>query len=275
MVSRHNLDLGTINLSYLAGERGKEPILLLHGMADHAGVWTRLAQGLGDYSVIAPDLRGHGDSDWSPDQAYQLTDFASDLQAVMAQIGRPVALIGASLGGMASLLATAAAPASVRALVLVDIAPTVPAEGAAEIQAFMASAPEGFATLEEAADAVAGYLPHRPRPSSPQGLMKNLRLRNGRLHWHWDPAFIAVTSRERALTEDRLAAAARAITNPTLLVRGEHSSIVGPAEQARFEALMPHGRTILAPGARHMVAGDQNTDFGAALLTYLAEIAPP
>jgi pimeloyl-ACP methyl ester carboxylesterase len=259
------------------GAPGAAPVLLLHGGGQTRHAWSATARMLGDrgYHALALDLRGHGDSAWSGTGAYQLSDFAGDVQAVMAQIGRPVALIGASLGGMAALLATAAAPDRVRALVLVDIAPTVPAEGAAEIQAFMSSAPEGFATLEQAADAVAGYLPHRTRPSNPKGLMKNLRLRNGRLHWHWDPAFIAVTSRQRALTEDSLAAAARAITNPTLLVRGEHSNIVGPAEQARFEALMPHGRTILAPGARHMVAGDQNTDFGAALLAYLAEIAPP
>ncbi len=259
------------------GEPGAAPVLLLHGGGQTRHAWGATAQMLGQrgYHAHSMDLRGHGDSGWSGDQAYRLSDFAGDVQAVMAQIGRPIALIGASLGGMAALLATAAAPESVRALILVDIAPTMPAEGAAQIQAFMASAPEGFATLEQAADAVAGYLPHRPRPSNPQGLMKNLRLRDGRLHWHWDPAFMAATSRDRAFAEDSLVSAARDITTPTLLVRGEFSEIVGPDEQARFEALMPHGRTILAPGARHMVAGDQNTEFGGALLAYLAEMAPP
>src|SRR3546814_7417063 len=63
-------------------------------------------------------------------------------------------------------------------------------EGGKKIADFMGARPDGFATLEEASDAVAAYNPHRPRPKDISGLMKNLRLRDdGRLHWHWDPRF--------------------------------------------------------------------------------------
>jgi pimeloyl-ACP methyl ester carboxylesterase len=259
------------------GDPAAAPVLLLHGGGQTRHAWGATARMLGarGYHVLSMDLRGHGDSGWAVDRDYALAAFAGDVSAVMAHVARPMVLVGASLGGMAALLAAAAAPGEVRALILVDITPSPPAQGADHIMAFMASAPEGFATIEDAADAVAAYLPHRPRPSSPEGLMKNLRERDGRLHWHWDPAFIAVTARDRLAAGDSLAVAARSISAPTLLVRGEHSEIVGPDEQASFEALMPHGRTILVPGARHMVAGDQNTDFGAALLDYLAEMAPP
>jgi pimeloyl-ACP methyl ester carboxylesterase len=260
------------------GDAAAAPVLLLHGGGQTRHAWGATARMLGGrgYHVLSMDLRGHGDSGWAADGDYHLSSFAADVAAVMAHLARPIVLVGASLGGMAALLAAAgAAPGQVRALVLVDITPSPPAAGADHIQAFMGSAPDGFATIEEAADAVAAYLPHRPRPSSPEGLMKNLRARDGRLYWHWDPGFMAVTAKDRRAAGDDLAAAARAITAPTLLVRGEFSEIVGPAEQADFETLMPHGRTILVPGARHMVAGDQNTDFGAALLDYLAEMAPP
>ncbi|RYF93116.1 MAG: alpha/beta hydrolase [Caulobacteraceae bacterium] len=260
------------------GDIDAAPVLLLHGGGQTRHAWGATARMLSDrgYQALSMDLRGHGDSGWATDGDYELAAFAGDISAVMAHVGKPIVLVGASLGGMAGLLATArAAPEAVRALILVDITPVPSRDGADHILAFMASAPAGFADLDEAADAVAGYLPHRPRPRNPEGLMKNLRRRDGRLHWHWDPAFIAATARDRETTSHQLAAAARAVTVPTLLVRGEHSEIVGPVEQAAYEEMMPHGRTILVPGARHMVAGDQNTDFGAALLDYLGEMAPP
>ncbi|MDB5469519.1 MAG: alpha/beta hydrolase [Caulobacter sp.] len=259
------------------GDAAAAPVLLLHGGGQTRHAWGATARMLAarGYHVLSMDLRGHGDSGWAADGDYEMAAFAGDVSAVMAHVGKPLVLVGASLGGMAALLAGAKAPDLLRAIILVDITPSPPADGADNIQRFMASAPNGFANLDEAADAVAGYLPHRPRPSNPEGLMKNLRWREGRLHWHWDPSFMAVTARDRVAAGETLASAARAITAPTLLVRGEHSEIVGPGEQAAYEAMMPHGRTILVPGARHMVAGDQNTDFGSALLDYLAEMAPP
>jgi hypothetical protein len=73
---------------------------------------------------------------------------------------------------------------------MVDVVPRLSPEGVAKITLFMRARPEGFASLEETADAVAAYNPHRPRPKDVTGLIKNLRRRaDGRLHWHWDPAF--------------------------------------------------------------------------------------
>ena len=260
------------------GDPDAAPVLLLHGGGQTRHAWGATARMLAarGYHALSMDLRGHGDSAWAADGDYELAAFAGDVTAVMGWIGKPIVLVGASLGGMAGLLATAdAAPGAVRTLMLVDITPKPAPQGANHILAFMASAPAGFANLEEAVDAVAAYLPHRPRPSNPEGLMKNLRPRDGRLYWHWDPAFIVATARDREAADHNLAVAARAVTLPTLLVRGEHSEIVGPDEQAAYEEMMPHGRTVLVPGARHMVAGDQNTDFGAALLDFLAEVAAP
>ena len=75
------------------------------------------------------------------------------------------------------------------ALVLVDMAPHIEPEGSRRIQAFMDQKPEGFDTLQEVADAIANYQPHRPRPRLLDGLAKNVRLgADGKYHWHWDPA---------------------------------------------------------------------------------------
>lgn len=253
------------------------PVLLLHGGGQTRHAWGATARMLAErgYHAVAMDLRGHGDSGWSAEGDYGLATFGADVSAAMASLGRPVVLVGASLGGMASLLAAAGArPGQVRALILVDITPTPPREGADGIRGFMRANPDGFADLDEAADAVAAYLPHRRRPSDPKGLMKNLRRREGRLYWHWDPAFIEATFQDRGMTPDRMADAARAIAAPTLLVRGEESELVGPAEVAAFRRIMPAATVVTVPGARHMVAGDQNTDFGAALLDYLCATAP-
>lgn len=253
------------------------PVLLLHGGGQTRHAWGATARMLGErgYHAIAMDLRGHGDSGWSPDGDYGLKTFGADVTATMEAIGRPVVLVGASLGGMSSLIATAKAPpGQVRALVLVDITPTPPKDGANGIRDFMRASPDGFADLDEAADAVAAYLPHRRRPSDPRGLMKNLRERAGRLYWHWDPAFIEGTFQDRSMSPDEMAGGARSITAPTLLVRGEESELVKPEDVVLFRQIMPHAEVITVPGARHMVAGDQNTEFGAALLDYVLRTAP-
>ena len=122
------------------------------------------------------DLRGHGDSGWCAGRDYSLDAFRDDLRSVLTTEPRPAALVGASLGGVAALAVAGEGPReSVSALVLVDITHSLPADGASRIQHFMGANPDGFASVDEAADAVAAYLPHRPRPKDPSGLMKNLR----------------------------------------------------------------------------------------------------
>lgn len=253
-------------------------VLLLHGGGQTRHAWGATARMLAErgYHAIAMDLRGHGDSGWSAEGDYGLTSFGADVTAAMESLGRPVVLVGASLGGMASLLASAKAePGQVRALILVDITPVPRPSGADGIRGFMSASPNGFADLDEAADAVAAYLPHRRRPRDPQGLMKNLRWRDGRLHWHWDPAFIEATFQDRTISGNVMVDAARAIDAPVLLVRGEDSELVHPEDVVAFLELMPGAQVVTVPGARHMVAGDQNTQFGAALLDFLIETAPP
>ncbi|MDQ0465003.1 pimeloyl-ACP methyl ester carboxylesterase [Caulobacter ginsengisoli] len=278
-MSRHHF-IGKDGLTLAADHHGPAdgaPVLLLHGGGQTRHAWGATARMLAErgYHAIAMDLRGHGDSGWSPEGDYGLMTFGADVSAAIESIGRPVVLVGASLGGMASLLASAkAAPGQVRALILVDITPVPRPSGADGIRGFMSASPNGFADLDEVADAVAAYLPHRRRPSDPRGLMKNLRERDGRLYWHWDPAFIEGTFQDRSLTTNAMAEGARAITAPTLLVRGENSELVGPEDVVAFRQIMPHAEIITVPGARHMVAGDQNTEFGAALLDYVQRIAP-
>ena len=257
----------------LCGPADGPPVLLLHGGGQTRNAWGQaLVTGARrGFRMVSADLRGHGDSGWSQSAEYDLTAHAADLGAVAAELASPPFLVGASLGGLASL-AYAATGAPIAGLVLVDIAPTLNPAGAERILAFMHSAPQGFASVEEAADAVAAYLPHRPRPRDTSGLLRNLRIRNGRYHWHWDPRMFqrgTEPGHEEALRE-----AARALRVPTLLVRGRQSDVLTREGVEDFLQLVPHAEFADIADADHMVAGDRNDAFNAAVFDFLQRHRP-
>jgi pimeloyl-ACP methyl ester carboxylesterase len=272
----HTLRLPGAGLTIAADAAGPEDgplIMLMHGGGQTRHSWGGALRALaasGHYAVSL-DLRGHGDSDWAPDGAYSVADFAADAVSVARFLGRPPVLVGASLGGLASLLIAGEAMTEIRGLILVDVAPKIEVEGASRIGEFMRANPEGFATVEEAADAVAAYIPHRPRPKDVSGLKKNLRLReDGRWRWHWDPNFLQDRSLDPARGEERLRDAARALTTPTLLIRGGRSEVVSEEGARDFLQLAPHAEFVDVAGADHMVAGDKNDVFNAAVLDFIA-----
>ena len=259
----------------VGGPEDGPPVMLMHGGGQTRGAWKKAASALaaGGHRVVSLDLRGHGESDWASDGDYSLDAFAADLNAVAETLGQPPALVGASLGGMAALLAIGG-ELKASSLVLVDIVPQMNRDGAGKIGDFMRANPAGFASLDEAADAVAAYLPHRPRPADPSGLMRNLRERDGRLYWHWDPAFMSNMQSRGSSPEmgERMRQAAASVAVPTLLVRGALSEIVDEAGVADFLRLIPHAEAVDVAGAAHMVAGDRNDAFNDAVLTFLVKV---
>jgi pimeloyl-ACP methyl ester carboxylesterase len=267
------------------GDSGDPPALLLHGGGQTRHAWAGTGEVLAreGWYAVSMDLRGHGESEWCPNGDYRHTSFAADTAAVARSFRTPPVLVGASLGGISSLFALghaaeAGQPPIARALVLVDIATRMEIDGAKRIIEFMGSNPDGFANLDEAADAIAGYNPHRPRPKDPSGLAKNLRLQpNGRYRWHWDPAFIEGRFQTDALLElERLDAAARGLTIPTLLVRGRMSDLLSESGAREFLEQVPHAHFVDVSGAGHMVAGDRNDKFTLAVVDFLREqVAKP
>jgi pimeloyl-ACP methyl ester carboxylesterase len=257
------------------GQRPAGIALLLHGGGQTRHSWHGTAARLAahGWATITLDARGHGDSQWAPDGDYSLDAFAGDVCAIAGTLDRAPVLIGASLGGMTALVAQGERPTLARALVLVDIAPRIGTSGRERIRVFMASAPNGFASLEEVADAVHAYNPNRPRPRNIEGLMKNVHQRaDGRWYWHWDPRFLRVGDEpSRAVDTGRLYQAARNITVPTLLVRGTRSDIVTPEAAAELLRLIPTA-TAVEVDAGHMIAGDDNDVFTAHLLDFLTAL---
>ena len=249
------------------------PVLLLHGGGQTRHAWGATAPTLAaaNWRVVALDLRGHGDSDWPSDGAYEIDDYASDLLSVLEQLDRPPVL--AAQRKVAYQLYAAVA--------LVDVAPRIEPAGIERLVGFMLAHPDGFATLDEAADAVAAYLPHRQRPENSEGLRRSLvEGPNGRWRWRWDPRFLTTKPefssgdpgallRRTEEMRHGLTDAARQLTVPTLLVRGAMSDVVSDDGARDFLEAVPHATYVDVAEAGHRVAGDRNDIFTAALLDFL------
>lgn len=259
------------------GNPEADPVVFLHGGGQTRNAWGRTAEALAatGWRAVCLDARGHGDSDWAPDGSYSLQNFTQDLHLAVESFGRRAAVVGASLGGITALLAEERyGPSWLAQMVLVDITPRTEPEGVERIINFMKSRPDGFASVEEAAETVAGYLPHRRRPSDVSGLRRNLRQdESGRYRWHWDPRILDAGNLGRPVGDkidnDPLVEAARSISIPTLLVRGGLSDIVSPEGVREFLALVPHAEYVDVSDAGHMVAGDSNDVFTEAVTSFL------
>ena len=221
-------------------------VVLMHGGGQTRRSWSGAARefAAAGYHVINLDARGHGESEWPVDGRYTLDALCDDIEAVFAPDAGPVVLVGASMGGVAALhfVATGRAP-PVAAIVMVDIVPRVEQKGSDRIQAFMRAHPSGFASPDEAADAVAEYYPERPRPKDSSGLEANLRHRDdGRYYWHWDPRLIdGPHALEPPDFGDPLLRAARVVRIPVLVVRGLRSDVVSDAGIEEFRGPFPCG----------------------------------
>ena len=262
------------------GDPTNPAVILLHGGGQTRHAWDDSAARFAEegYFVVNLDLRGHGESGWSPSSSYEIHNFVEDLKAVLEQLPairknqQLPYIVGASMGGITGIVAIGNSETELaQAIVLVDVVPRINPEGADKIRGFMQAHPEGFASLDEASDVVAEYLSHRPRPADSSGLARNLRLgEDGRYYWHWDPNFV---NREVDPSIDHLQEimdnAAKNVQIPTLLVKGSHSEIVDDEGVEEFLKVLPHGEIVDVKGARHMVAGDKNSAFQQAVLQFL------
>ncbi|MEM1114421.1 MAG: alpha/beta hydrolase [Pseudomonadota bacterium] len=267
---------GIVLAAHAYGNPGDPAVILSHGGGQTRHSWGSTAELLAQagWYAVAYDHRGHGGSSWSEDGDYHIDRFAEDQLELAKQLpGRPV-LVGASLGGLAAIIAEGEHHEDVfSAIILVDIVPRMNIAGAEKIIGFMGThMEEGFASLDEAADVIAEYT-GRPRRKDLGGLSKNLRLDDdGRYRWHWDPSFILQrSSRDKLANPDRLSAAASSIALPLLLVRGQLSDIVTPEVARGFLRDHPDADYVDVKDASHMIAGDRNDVFSQAILNFLAK----
>lgn len=261
------------------GDPAARAVIFLHGGGQTRRSWARAAAAVAErgWQAVTVDFRGHGESDWSSEGDYRVVTFAEDVREVLAQLPPDPVLVGASLGGFTSmLLAGELSRGIASAVVLVDIVPSMNPSGAARIHNFMADRMvEGFSSLDEVADMIAEYNPHRPRPTDLNGLRTNLRQRGDRWYWHWDPQFIDGTAANPPIEvtdPDRMHTAIEAILAdgvPMLLVRGQVSDLVSEDRAEEFLSRFPQVEFVDVQGAGHMVAGDRNDLFAEAVVGFL------
>ncbi len=275
-----------LSLAYETRGRVATPALVFaHGFGQSRHAWTRSAEVLAGqgWRTVTFDARGHGDSDRLADGRYLLEQFVDDLLVVANSQDAPPVLIGASMGGLLGLVAAGEIrPGAFRALVLVDITPRWENQGVERMLGFMRAHPRGFASLDEAAEEVAAYLPQRRRRKDRYELAQLLRRGDdGRLRWHWDPALLETIAHEGERHQQRLLVAARNIDVPVLLVSGGRSDIVSGDTVREFLQAVPHATHVEIPHATHTLAGDDNAAFTSAIEPFLntlgfdAAPAPP
>jgi pimeloyl-ACP methyl ester carboxylesterase len=262
------------------GDPTAPTVLMLHGGGQTRHAWHATATDLADagWRAVTVDLRGHGESSHPRPPAYTLEDFAADVRGLISSIATDPIVIGASLGGIAGLLAVTESQRALAAgLILVDVAHRFQPRGGGRIVSFMEGQPDGFASLADAAEAVAAYLPHRARTRDLGGLRRNLR-RNGAggWIWHWDPEMLRQTRpliQDQAQLSDRLTTAATRLRRPCLLVRGADSDVLTTDIAHEFIGLAANATLAEVPDAGHMAAGDNNDAFTAAISTWLQEFS--
>jgi pimeloyl-ACP methyl ester carboxylesterase len=269
---------GFEGLQLVADVRGDPdawPVLFLHGGGQTRHAWGKAAQTIAaeGWRTITVDLRGHGDSEWSPTGDYSFTAYCADCVALVDQLQKPPVLVGASLGGITATLAEGTSDRTVSCgVVLVDIAPRSNSEGVKRIRDFMQTGVRGFDSLEEAAATIAAYTPQRKRAANLEGLMKVLRQRDNRWYWHWDPRVLD-NGRTEVVSDQFESLLDVAMTNirvPTMLVRGRLSDVVTQDSVDDIIARVPDITVVEVDGAAHMIAGDQNDAFSDAVVGFLS-----
>jgi len=268
------------------GNESAPPLLLIHGGKDHARNWDWVARELRrDFHVIAPDLRGHGDSAWAVGGSYAISEFVFDIvQLVDALHLAPLTIIGHSLGGAISLHYTGLFPKNVKRLVAIEgLGPSpeleakiegAPASGryrewVKSQKEIAARQPRRYSSIDEAAKRMQEenefLSPEQARHLTVHGVARN---EDGTFSWKFDPyvrSFAPVRFRAadvRSLWER--------ITCPTLLVRGEESWASDPVKDGRI-APFKHAQLLNVPRAGHWVHHDQLEIFLREVRKFLAE----
>jgi pimeloyl-ACP methyl ester carboxylesterase len=260
----HYLDWGTA---------GRPPMLLLHGFNQTAHTWDefcpRVCQA---YHVRAFDQRGHGDTQWAPNQDYSRDAMVQDIAAIVRELVLPpFILIGMSMGGANAMTYTARYPTTVKALVLVDVGPEIKQEGVDNIRRLVGR--QEWPSLDAAVTDIHRFNMRRSRDNIRQRLSHSLRqLPSGAWTWKVDEVF-RDPHRPRPRDTEGLWEAVRRLPCPTLLINGAESDILAPDAAQRMVTAMPRGQLATVPGAGHSVMGDNPEGFYQAVKTFLDGLA--
>jgi len=246
-----------LRLRYLEwGRPGALPVVCVHGYTSSTEAFNALARRIQDRAhIIAMDVRGHGESAWSPDGAYQYADQAGDLAALVDQLGiERFVLIGTSMGGVIALVYAGQHGDRLRALVLNDIGPDVEA-GSGRITQTVGSRPNDFASLDEAmqyrreTSPITAGRPLADQEETARGVLRERP--DGRWAWKMDPAYIEQRVKQGPPKRPPLWPVLETLQCPTQLVWGTDSDVLSEAQAKRMVAALPKGELVSVPGIGH------------------------
>ena len=268
------------------GNEGAPPLLMVHGGRDHCRNWDWVAEALrDDYHIIAPDLRGHGDSQWMIGGSYELTDYVYDIAQLLHQTGlTPVRIVSHSLGGMICQRYAGLYPDNVIRLVSIEgmgPSPRVIEEAMAKplderlrkwidaVRKLSGRQPRRYASIEDAWQRMQGENPHlspeQARHLTVHGVNQN---EDGTFGWKFDN-YVRIFP-QTGLSEAQLYELWRRITCPVLHVRGTESWASDPDEDGRA-AQFQDCRVVNFEGAGHWAHHDRLDDFVALVRDFLAD----
>lgn len=257
------------------GDRDAPPVLLLPAGAQTKEMWRDVATALAvaGRHAICVDLRGHGDSARAPDGRYDLEAYAQDVKCLLAQLQNRPVVIGASIGGLAALLALGESETPLATgLVLAAVSPWISNRVAGEVARRLAETADGHPSPEAAAEAWARIHPDEPRPAARTIASMLAAGPDGRLRWRWDPRFLRGLDLEA--DRARLEAAAGRVGVPTLIVRGAAHATVSAKDHARLVSLVPGAEGAVIEGGGRMLASEHADAFGAHVLEFLERRVP-
>lgn len=274
-----------LRLNYVDwGNADAPPLLLIHGGRDHCRSWDWVAEQLRcDWHVIAPDLRGHGDSAWSPDGNYEMAPFVYDLAQLIHQLAlAPATIVAHSMGGNIALRYTGLYPESVRKLVAIEglgPSPAVQAKRDADgigvrfrkwiddKRAAAGRLPKRYPSLEAALDRMKSensYLSdEQARHLTIHGISRN---EDGTWSWKFDN-YLNVWGAFDMPQKD-LHAIWSAITCPVLMMYGANSWASNPEKDGRI-AHFKSARVIEFENAGHWLHHDQFDRFMSEIRTFI------
>ena len=251
------LIVNDLRLHYLEwGRPDAPPVVCMHGYTSSAQAFSALARRLQDrYRLIAPDVRGHGESAWSPTGAYEYADQAADLAAFVDRLElQRFTLVGTSMGGIIAMAYIAAHGGRLNGLVLNDIGPDAEA-GTQRITQTVGARPDSFASLDEALvyrrtiSPITAARPAEDQRELALGVLKQSA--DGRWGWKMDPAYVTQRVTRGAPVRPAAWPSLAALPCPTLVVWGTDSDVLLEAQARRMAETLPRGELVAVPGVGH------------------------
>ena len=262
------ITLNGLRIHYLDwGTNGKPPFIMLHGISRVAHQFDHLAPHYRkDYHVIAIDMRGHGDSAWSPEGAYLVEDYVADLEAFVEQLDlHNIVLLGNSTGGRVAQVYAGRHPDRVARLISEDVGPERPNEIASAFSRQVEQEANGWASEDELLASL-----KRANPRVPEEILRSYahygakRRADGRIVWKRDPnlakGFIATD----------LWKYVKQIRCPAIYILGGASRIVPPETQEQLKKTLPDVSIVVIPGLGHYPDQEATAEFLRILDSFLS-----